>query len=42
MKKFWNYYTDYLGRTILHPQYFMNKYNREGKNIANKYSVNNI
>lgn len=40
MKKLWNYYTDKLGLTILHPQYFMNSYNREGVNLAKKYSKN--
>lgn len=28
MKNLWNIFTDKLGLTVLHPQYYMNKYNR--------------
>lgn len=40
MKELWNKYTDKFGLTIFHPQYFMNKYNREAINLAKKYSKN--
>lgn len=40
MKKAWNYYTDKFGLTIFHPQYFINKYNRIGINIAKRFSKN--
>lgn len=40
MKKSWNYFTDKFGLTIFHPQYFINKYNKEGIDLAKKYSNN--
>lgn len=40
MKNIWNIFTDKFGLTILHPQYFMNKYNREAIEHTKKMSKN--
>lgn len=40
MKNLWNIFTDKFGLTILHPQYFMNKYNHLAIEQAKKISKN--
>lgn len=39
MKKYWNKYTDYLGLTILHPQYFINCFNKDAIETAKRFSA---
>lgn len=40
MKNIWNIFTDNFGLTIFHPQFFMNKYNREAIERTKKVSRN--
>lgn len=38
LKKIWDYFTDHLGNSVLHPQYVIKKYNFHGVRVAQKYA----